>query len=121
MSTVDQTISTLRAIDARSFTSDDRLLLLDELRSTLRRVQTPWDVAWDQAWVHGNTMAATKTLIDAGVFTKWVEAGSKPMTVSRFAELTSADPLLLSKSNDSLAFSTSPIGSLVTMAQVILS
>ncbi|KAI0189754.1 O-methyltransferase-domain-containing protein [Xylaria flabelliformis] len=95
MSTVDQIISTLKAIDARSFTSDDRLLLLDELRSTLRRVQTPWDVAWDQAWVHGNTMAATKTLIDAGLFTKWAEAGSKPMTTSKFAELTGADPILL--------------------------
>lgn len=97
MSSVDQIISNLRAIDTHSLVSDDDRLLLKELRGTLRRIQSPWDVAWDQAWVHGNTMAAIKTLIDASVFVRWAEAGNKPMTTSEIAYLTGADPLLLSE------------------------
>ncbi|KAI3336052.1 S-adenosyl-L-methionine-dependent methyltransferase [Ustulina deusta] len=97
MSSVDQIISNLRAIDTHSLVSDDDRLLLKELRGTLRRIQSPWDVAWDQAWVHGNTMAAIKTLIDASVFVRWAEAGNKPMTTSEIAYLTGADPLLLKR------------------------
>ncbi|KAI1426461.1 S-adenosyl-L-methionine-dependent methyltransferase [Xylaria sp. FL1777] len=98
MASVDQIVSNLRAIGTHSFASDDdKLLLLDELRGALRRVQTPWDVAWDHAWVHGNTIAAIKTLIDASVFAKWAESGRKSLTTPELADMTGADPLLLSK------------------------
>ncbi|KAI1276010.1 S-adenosyl-L-methionine-dependent methyltransferase [Xylaria sp. FL0933] len=98
MPSVNEVISNLKDIDAHSFVSaEDRLLVLDELRGALRRVQSPWDVLWDQAWVHGCTMAAIKALIDISVFTRWVETGSKAITTSELAGLTGADPLLLKR------------------------
>ncbi|KAI0426961.1 S-adenosyl-L-methionine-dependent methyltransferase [Xylaria sp. FL1042] len=98
MSSVNELITSLRAVDANSFASDDdRLIFVDELRGVLRRTQSPWDVAWDHAWVHGCTLAAIKTLIDASVFMRWVETGSKPMNTSELADLTGSDPLLLKR------------------------
>ncbi|KAK4041040.1 S-adenosyl-L-methionine-dependent methyltransferase, partial [Parachaetomium inaequale] len=38
---------------------------------------------------------AIKTLIDAGVFKKWAEAGGNPITCTKLAELTGADVLLI--------------------------
>ncbi|KAI1267082.1 S-adenosyl-L-methionine-dependent methyltransferase [Xylariaceae sp. FL1019] len=97
MASVDQMISSLRAIDASSLSVDDRLRLLDEVRGTLRRVQSPWDIAWDHAWVHGATMAAITSLINASLFTKWAEAGNKPMTTPELAELIGVDASLLKR------------------------
>jgi hypothetical protein len=45
--------------------------------------------------VSGAINAAVKTLIDAGVFTKWAEAGGEPITCNKLAELTGADELLI--------------------------
>lgn len=88
-------IESLRAIGSDALCNDDRLRLLDELRATTRRVQSPWDVAWEQAWVDGCTKAAIKSLIDIGVFTKWAESGNRPMAIAAFGELTGADTTLL--------------------------
>ena len=90
-------INSLKDIKPDGLSDDDRLRLLDELRATTRRVQSPWDVAWEQAWVDGCTKAAIKTLTDIGVFVKWADNGSKTMTTAQFAELTGADATLLSK------------------------
>jgi hypothetical protein len=48
--------------------------------------------------VSGAINAAVKTLIDAGVFKKWAEAGGEAITCTKLAELTGADVLLIRKS-----------------------
>lgn len=99
MASADQLISNLQGIEAGSFASEaERVRAKDALIEALRKVQTPWDIAWDHNWVNGATNAAIKTLIDAGVFVKWAEAGGEPITTAKLAELTGADAQLLSKS-----------------------
>jgi hypothetical protein len=101
MASADQLVANLEGIDADSFANEaERIRARDALLEALRKVQSPWDLAWDHNWVNGATNAAIKTLIDAGVFTKWAEAGGEPITCTKLAELTGADDLLIS--NDTL-------------------
>ncbi|KAI0005241.1 O-methyltransferase-domain-containing protein [Xylariaceae sp. FL0662B] len=96
MASADQLLANLRQIDASSFADEaERVRARDLLFETLRKVQSPWDIAWDHVWVNPATNAAIKTLIDAGVFKKWEEIGGKPTTCDEFAELTGADAVLL--------------------------
>jgi len=97
MASADQLITSLQGISANSFTNEaERIRARDALFETLRQVQSPWDIVWDHNWVSGSTNAAVKTLIDAGVFSKWAECDSSPKTSTELAELTGADPLLIS-------------------------
>lgn len=99
MSSADQLIATLQGISGSSFANEaERVRARDALFETLRRVQSPWDIVWDHNWVSGATNASIKTLIDAGVFTKWAERGGEPQTCAELAELTGADELLISTS-----------------------
>ncbi|KAK4194886.1 S-adenosyl-L-methionine-dependent methyltransferase [Triangularia verruculosa] len=84
-------------INADSFSNEaERTRARDVVFEALRRIQSPWDIAWDQNWVNPAINAAVKTLIDAGVFKKWAdEAGGSPITCSKLAELTGADELLI--------------------------
>ncbi|KAI1081062.1 O-methyltransferase [Whalleya microplaca] len=96
MASADQVLANLREIDASSFTNEaERVRVRDALFEALRKVQSPWDIAWDHNWVNGATNAAIKTLIDAGVFKKWEETGGKPTTCDEFAKLTGADAVLI--------------------------
>ncbi|KAK4107680.1 S-adenosyl-L-methionine-dependent methyltransferase [Canariomyces notabilis] len=96
MATADQLIASLQGVDAKSFASEaERVRARDAVFEALRRIQSPWDIAWDHNWVTGAINAAIKTLIDAGVFTKWAEAGGEPITCTKLAELTGADELLI--------------------------
>ncbi|KAI0380361.1 O-methyltransferase [Hypomontagnella monticulosa] len=98
MMSVDQAISRLHEIGAGSFNSEsERLRLSDALLATLRRVQSPWDIACAHGWIDLTTVATIKTLIDAGLFTKWSEQGNNPLTVDEFAKLTGADAVLLGR------------------------
>ncbi|KAH9906185.1 O-methyltransferase-domain-containing protein [Xylariomycetidae sp. FL2044] len=96
MASVDQLLNTLQTVGSGEFSSEaERIRVRDALTETLRRVQSPWDIAWEHAWVSGSTNAAIKTLIDAGVFVKWAEAGGDPITCTELAKLTGADPVLI--------------------------
>ncbi|RYP57038.1 hypothetical protein DL769_009742 [Monosporascus sp. CRB-8-3] len=96
MASADQLISNLQGIEASTFANEaERVRARDALIETLRKVQSPWDLAWDHNWVNGATNAAIKTLTDAGVFKKWAEAGGEPITTAQLAELTGADAQLL--------------------------
>ncbi|KAJ9143500.1 Demethylsterigmatocystin 6-O-methyltransferase 2 [Pleurostoma richardsiae] len=96
MASADQLISDLQGLNASSFSSEaERIRARDALFDALRKVQSPWDIAWDHNWVNGATNAAIKTLIDAGVFKKWAESGGEPITCAKLAELTGADELLI--------------------------
>lgn len=96
MASADQLLVSLQGIDATSFTSEvERVRARDALFEALRRVQSPWDIAWDHNWVGGSTNAAIKTLIDAGIFKKWAEAGWEPITCAQLAELTGAESELI--------------------------
>ncbi|KAL2022628.1 hypothetical protein VTK56DRAFT_4972 [Thermocarpiscus australiensis] len=96
MSSADQLIASLQGVDASSFASEaERIRARDAVFEALRRIQSPWDIAWDHVWVSGAINACIKTLIDAGVFKKWAEAGGEPITCSKLAELTGADELLI--------------------------
>lgn len=96
MASADQFIASLQGIDAQSFANEaERIRARDAVFEALRRIQSPWDLAWEQNWAGPVTNATIKTLIDAGVFNKWAEAGGEPITCTRLAELTGADALLL--------------------------
>ncbi|KAL2130631.1 hypothetical protein VTI74DRAFT_6132 [Chaetomium olivicolor] len=96
MATADQLIANLQGIDANSFANEaERIRARDAVFKALRRIQSPWDLAWDHNWVNGAINAAIKTLIDAGVFKKWAEAGGEPITPAKLAELTGAEELLI--------------------------
>ncbi|KAF3019301.1 hypothetical protein E8E14_008480 [Neopestalotiopsis sp. 37M] len=98
MTSTEEAIAQLESIGADSFKSEsERLQLSNALLATLRRVQTPWDMACAHGWIELTTVAAIKTLIDAGLFTKWAEQGSKPLTTDEFAKLTGADAVLLGR------------------------
>lgn len=97
MASADQLLASLQGIDANSFANEaERIRARDAMFEALRRIQSPWDIAWDHNWVSGAINAAIKTLIDAGVFEKWAEAGVDPITCTKLAELTGADALLIS-------------------------
>lgn len=102
MTSADYLLASLDGIDATSFTNDERTMVRDALFKALRKVQSPWDIAWEQNWVNGATNAAIRTLIDAGVFQKWAEDGWKPKTCAEIAALTGADVQLIRTSNTSL-------------------
>lgn len=99
MASADQLLANLKDIGASSFANEaERIRARDGLLEALRKVQSPWDLAWDHNWANGATNAAIKTLIDAGVFKKWAEAGGGPITCTELASLTGADDLLISMS-----------------------
>ncbi|KAB5585700.1 S-adenosyl-L-methionine-dependent methyltransferase [Coniochaeta sp. 2T2.1] len=96
MASADLLIENLKDIEATSFANNaERIRARDALFDALRKVQLPWDLAWDHNWVNPATNAAIKSLIDIGVFTKWAEAGGEPITCTKLAELTGADELLI--------------------------
>ncbi|KAI1308336.1 S-adenosyl-L-methionine-dependent methyltransferase [Xylaria venustula] len=98
MRSVDEAISKLEDIGAASFNSEsERRRLSDALLSTIRRVQSPWDISFAHGWIGVTTNAAVKSLIDAGLFTKWAEHGSKPLSTADLAELTGTDAVLLAR------------------------
>ncbi|KAK4170745.1 S-adenosyl-L-methionine-dependent methyltransferase [Triangularia setosa] len=97
MTSAGQLLASLEAVNASSFPDEaERIRARDAVFETLRRIQSPWDIAWDQNWVNPAINAAVKTLINAGVFKKWAdEAGGAPITCSKMSELTGADELLI--------------------------
>ncbi|ETS77264.1 hypothetical protein PFICI_11138 [Pestalotiopsis fici W106-1] len=98
MMSTDEAISRLESIGADSFKSEpERLQLANALLAALRRIQTPWDIACAHGWIEMTTVAAVRTLIDVGLFTKWAAHGSKPLTTNEFAKLTGADAVLLGR------------------------
>lgn len=96
MASADQLLENLKGIDATSFANEvERVRARDALFEALRRVQSPWDIAWDHNWVNGATNAAIKTLVDAGVFQKWADAGWQATTSADLAKLTGAETELI--------------------------
>lgn len=97
MSSADSLIAALEGVDATSFSSEaERVRAMDAISKALSRVQKPWDTVWQHNWVNPATNACVKTLIDAGVFNKWIESGASSKTCAELAELTGADEVLLS-------------------------
>ncbi|KAG5991772.1 hypothetical protein E4U43_003939 [Claviceps pusilla] len=95
-SCTDQLLASLSNISASSFANEaERIRVRDGLFETLRRVQSPWDIVWDHNWVNLATNASVKTLIDAGVFTKWAEHGHTPQTSDQLAELVGAPVMVI--------------------------
>ncbi|KAK7740598.1 hypothetical protein SLS62_011099 [Diatrype stigma] len=96
MTSANAIIQALEAINADSFAdTNERHRVEDALVAALNRVRTPWDIGWNHVWVNAPTNASIKILIDAGIFKKWVENGSKPQTTDELAEFTSTDPALI--------------------------
>jgi hypothetical protein len=51
MASADQLIASLQGIDAASFASEaERIRARDAVFEALRRIQSPWDIAWDHVW-----------------------------------------------------------------------
>lgn len=96
MSSTDELLAALGGIETDSFTSEaERIRVRDALYKAFRKTQSPWDVAWEHSWTNSSTSACINALVQAGVFTKWAEAGHKPITSTELAELTGADVVLL--------------------------
>jgi hypothetical protein len=107
MEFADQLVSNLEGLTLDSLTSEsERVRVRNALFRALRSVQSPWDIAWEQNWVNGATNASVKTLIDAGVFNKWIEIGGKPAKAEDLAGLVEADPVLISE----FTHSSRPLG-----------
>lgn len=97
MASPDQLVSVLENINPASFANEsERVRVRDALFRALRKVQSPWDIAWEQNWVNGATSASVKTLIDADIFAKWIEIGGKPTKADHLAKLVNADEVLIS-------------------------
>ncbi|KAG5970623.1 hypothetical protein E4U55_001538 [Claviceps digitariae] len=91
-----QLLSSLEGLSASSFANEaERTRARDVLFEALRRVQSPWDIIWDHNWVNPATNASIKTLIDAGVFSKWAEQGHKPQTSAQLAELVGVPVMVI--------------------------
>ena len=83
----DELIKSLEHVDASKFASEgDRARVQQALHAALRRVQTPFDVGMEHAWVYPPMIAAIRTLIDAGLWKKWVAMGGQPTTVETLAK-----------------------------------
>uniref|UniRef100_A0A0D2YHH5 O-methyltransferase C-terminal domain-containing protein n=1 Tax=Fusarium oxysporum (strain Fo5176) TaxID=660025 RepID=A0A0D2YHH5_FUSOF len=96
MASADNLIQALEGLDASSFANEaERVRALDALTLSVSRVQKPWDTVWQHCWVNPATTACAKSLIDAGVFTKWIDAGGGERTCDELAELTSTEPILI--------------------------
>ncbi|KAH8647908.1 O-methyltransferase [Xylariales sp. PMI_506] len=96
MASADAVIESLQDINSASFANEiERIRARDAIFEALRKVQSPWDIAWEHNWVNGATNAAIKTLIDAEIFMKWAKAGWEPTTCDKLAELTGADAQLI--------------------------
>ena len=97
MASVESLRASLQGISANSFKTElERVQVRDALFEALRRVQSPWDIVWDHVWVTGATNASIKTLIEAGLFTKWAAEGGSEKTCTELAALTGADEVLIS-------------------------
>ncbi|KAI8276779.1 O-methyltransferase [Colletotrichum sp. SAR 10_99] len=96
MAEVDNLIASLNDIHVQDLPDNaDRVRVRDALLHALRRMQTPWDIAWDHVVTRSGVNAAIKTLIDAGAFKKWDEAGGGPITCVELAKLTGAEETLI--------------------------
>jgi hypothetical protein len=96
MSSADQLIGALESLDAKSFVNEaERVRAMDALTLALSKIQKPWDIVWQHCWVNPATNACVKTLIDAGVFGKWIETGGGQKTCAELAELAGADVVLV--------------------------
>ncbi|CAN9474332.1 unnamed protein product [Alternaria alternata] len=96
MASADQLIGALEGLDAKSFVNEaERVRAMDALTLALSKVQKPWDIVWQHCWVNPATNACVKTLIDAGVFSKWIETGGGEKTCAELAESTGADVVLV--------------------------
>ncbi|KAK6952335.1 hypothetical protein Daesc_006870 [Daldinia eschscholtzii] len=90
--------ATLQGIDSNSFADEDERIYAENLLfNALSRIQSPWDIAWNHNWVNASIHGAAKSLIDAGLFKKWVEHGSKPESSESLAKMADADPVLIIK------------------------
>lgn len=100
MESSDKLVKILEGLDPASFTTEsERVRVRDALFQALRKVQSPWDIAWEQNWVNGATSASVKTFIDAGIFAKWMETGGKPAKAGDLAKVVNADAVLISMCN----------------------
>lgn len=96
MASADEFIGVLEGFDANSFVNEaERVRAMDALTLALSKVQEPWDIVWQHCWVNPATNACVKTLIDVGVFSKWVETGGGEKTCEELAELTGANVVLI--------------------------
>lgn len=96
MASADQLIRALEGLDANSFVNEaERVRAMDALTLVLSKVQKSWDIVWQHCWVNPATNACIKTLIDVGVFSKWIETGGGERTCAELAESTGADVVLL--------------------------
>ncbi|KAG9253971.1 O-methyltransferase-domain-containing protein [Emericellopsis atlantica] len=80
MASPDQLVGSLESLTPESFTTESE------------RVR-----AWEQNWVNGATNASIKTLIDAGIFAKWIKIGGRPAKAGNLAELVNAVEILIKR------------------------
>jgi hypothetical protein len=91
-------ITTLSAIDASTFeNAADRAQVVDALLAAMRRVQTPWELAFEHGWTQPALATAIKTLVDASFWEKWSANGGHTANVSELSRITGVDAALLGR------------------------
>jgi len=73
----------------------DVVAIKHALFAALRRVQSPFDTAYDLWWNNPAAESATRTLINVGLFEKWVAKGGQPAFGHELAIMTGVDPELM--------------------------
>lgn len=93
----DLLISQLKTLDSGSFRDESKkLALIEELKRAVNNLSRPSDLAFNHIFGNAAYVAAISILIEAGVFTKWEEDGTDPLSCTRLSELTGVDVVLLS-------------------------
>ena len=106
MSTAQDVIGTLNGLSGGNFGETDRVKVERALLGALRRIQKPFDTALNHCWTEPAVTAYVRTLIDAGFWGKWAEAGGEPSSLSELASLGDIDVVLLSECGEMLFFSS---------------
>jgi len=90
-------IAQLDKIDQSTIDSSqaDVVAVKHALFAALRRVQSPFDTAMDVCWNNVAAESATRTLVNVGLFEKWVAKGGQPASGHDLATMTGVDPELM--------------------------
>lgn len=105
MSSVEEVVKLIDGLDKASCgNKTERVMLQLALARANRRLQSPWDVAYEHCWEAPATAGSLDTLTEVGLWDEWVKAGAKPSTPEELSKLVPMDAVLLSAWSSGMHF-----------------
>lgn len=92
LATTPPIVKELRALGTEKLNNQDRRLIVHELLLARRRLQSPFEVAFDHLWGDIAEIASIKSFIDAGIFHRWEQVGKARQSSQELAELGGMSP-----------------------------